>query len=53
MNWPGVAKTPWYNQFKPTRPMKRRRKILDSKYQITSIIIHRAVPTNPEARLCK
>ncbi|KAK2441646.1 Cyclin-dependent kinase C-2, variant 2 [Trifolium repens] len=23
-NWPGVTKTPWYNQFKPTRPMKRR-----------------------------
>ncbi|AES61677.2 Cdc2 kinase, putative [Medicago truncatula] len=51
VNWPGVAKTPCYNQFKPTRPMKRRGKILDSKYQITSIIIHRAVPTNPEARL--
>lgn len=24
VNWPGVTKTPWYNQFKPTRPMKRR-----------------------------
>ncbi|KAG4909303.1 hypothetical protein JHK87_055419 [Glycine soja] len=24
VNWPGVSKTPWYNQFKPTRPMKRR-----------------------------
>ncbi|OIW04170.1 hypothetical protein TanjilG_00730 [Lupinus angustifolius] len=22
--WPGVSKLPWYNQFKPTRPMKRR-----------------------------
>ncbi|KAF7815537.1 cyclin-dependent kinase C-2-like [Senna tora] len=24
VNWPGVSKSPWYNQFKPTRPMKRR-----------------------------
>ncbi|KAI4308264.1 hypothetical protein L6164_031356 [Bauhinia variegata] len=24
LNWPGVSKIPWYNQFKPTRPMKRR-----------------------------
>ncbi|KAK7276616.1 hypothetical protein RIF29_17759 [Crotalaria pallida] len=24
LNWPGVTKIPWYNQFKPTRPMKRR-----------------------------
>ncbi|KAA8546812.1 hypothetical protein F0562_003264 [Nyssa sinensis] len=24
MNWPGVSKIPWYNKFKPTRPMKRR-----------------------------
>ncbi|KAL9691848.1 hypothetical protein QQ045_012275 [Rhodiola kirilowii] len=22
--WPGVSKLPWYNQFKPSRPMKRR-----------------------------
>ncbi|KAF2284409.1 hypothetical protein GH714_021561 [Hevea brasiliensis] len=24
VNWPGVSKIPWYNNFKPTRPMKRR-----------------------------
>ncbi|GAU21049.1 hypothetical protein TSUD_132610 [Trifolium subterraneum] len=24
VNWPGVQNTPLYNQFKPTRPMKRR-----------------------------
>ncbi|KAK1439498.1 hypothetical protein QVD17_05317 [Tagetes erecta] len=23
-NWPGVSKIPWYNNFKPTRPLKRR-----------------------------
>ncbi|XP_076893555.1 cyclin-dependent kinase C-2-like [Bidens hawaiensis] len=23
-NWPGVTKIPWYNNFKPTRPLKRR-----------------------------
>ncbi|GAB4835324.1 Cyclin-dependent kinase C-2 [Ancistrocladus abbreviatus] len=23
-NWPGVSKLPWYNNFKPNRPMKRR-----------------------------
>ncbi|KAL6972440.1 Cyclin-dependent kinase C-1 [Sarracenia purpurea var. burkii] len=23
-NWPGVSKIPWYNNFKPTRPMKKR-----------------------------
>ncbi|KAJ4822621.1 Cyclin-dependent kinase C-1 [Turnera subulata] len=23
-NWPGVSKNPWYVNFKPTRPMKRR-----------------------------
>ncbi|KAH8506835.1 hypothetical protein Peur_044001 [Populus x canadensis] len=23
-NWPGVSKIPWYNNLKPTRPMKRR-----------------------------
>ncbi|KAF5737992.1 cyclin-dependent kinase C-1-like [Tripterygium wilfordii] len=24
INWPGVSKMPWYNNFKPSRPMKRR-----------------------------
>ncbi|KAK9129071.1 hypothetical protein Syun_017868 [Stephania yunnanensis] len=24
VNWPGVSKYSWYNNFKPTRPMKRR-----------------------------
>ncbi|XP_057979446.1 cyclin-dependent kinase C-1-like [Malania oleifera] len=24
INWPGVSKIPWYNNFKPSRPMKRR-----------------------------
>ncbi|CAN1249649.1 Cyclin-dependent kinase C-2 [Linum perenne] len=24
VNWPGVAKNPWYNNLKPTRPMKKR-----------------------------
>ncbi|ONK75549.1 uncharacterized protein A4U43_C03F18060 [Asparagus officinalis] len=24
INWPGVTKIPWYNNFKPSRPMKRR-----------------------------
>ncbi|XP_024026224.1 cyclin-dependent kinase C-2 [Morus notabilis] len=24
VNWPGVSKIPWYNNLKPTRPMKRR-----------------------------
>uniref|UniRef100_A0A7N0T6T0 Protein kinase domain-containing protein n=1 Tax=Kalanchoe fedtschenkoi TaxID=63787 RepID=A0A7N0T6T0_KALFE len=24
VNWPGVSKMPWYNQFKPSRSMKRR-----------------------------
>nr|XP_043630774.1 cyclin-dependent kinase C-2-like [Erigeron canadensis] len=24
INWPGVSKIPWYNNFKPTRPLKRR-----------------------------
>ncbi|RAL53071.1 unnamed protein product [Cuscuta campestris] len=24
INWPGVTKIPWYNKFKPSRPMKRR-----------------------------
>lgn len=24
INWPGVSKIPWYNKFKPARPMKRR-----------------------------
>ncbi|XP_074273667.1 cyclin-dependent kinase C-1-like [Silene latifolia] len=23
-NWPGIAKLPWYTNFKPNRPMKRR-----------------------------
>ncbi|XP_010523357.2 PREDICTED: cyclin-dependent kinase C-1-like, partial [Tarenaya hassleriana] len=23
-NWPGVSKMPWYNNFKPARPLKRR-----------------------------
>ncbi|XP_021772253.1 cyclin-dependent kinase C-2-like isoform X2 [Chenopodium quinoa] len=23
-NWPGVTKLPWYNNFKPNRPLKRR-----------------------------
>ncbi|GMN33783.1 hypothetical protein TIFTF001_004344 [Ficus carica] len=24
INWPDASKTPWYNNFKPSRPMKRR-----------------------------
>ncbi|KAK1391971.1 Protein kinase domain-containing protein [Heracleum sosnowskyi] len=24
INWPGVSRTPWYNKFKPARPIKRR-----------------------------
>lgn len=24
VNWPGVSKIPWYNNFKPSRPLKRR-----------------------------
>ncbi|XP_074557486.1 cyclin-dependent kinase C-2-like [Curcuma longa] len=24
LNWPGVSKMPWYNNFKPSRPIKRR-----------------------------
>ncbi|KAL8472119.1 hypothetical protein ACS0TY_028735 [Phlomoides rotata] len=24
LSWPGVSKVPWYNEFKPSRPMKRR-----------------------------
>ncbi|XP_073105256.1 cyclin-dependent kinase C-2 isoform X2 [Elaeis guineensis] len=24
VNWPGVSKIPWYNNFKPSRPIKRR-----------------------------
>lgn len=24
LTWPGVSKIPWYNKFKPTRPMKKR-----------------------------
>ncbi|RLN00205.1 cyclin-dependent kinase C-2 [Panicum miliaceum] len=24
LNWPGVTKMPWYNNFKPSRPIKRR-----------------------------
>lgn len=24
INWPGVTKIPWYNNFKPPRPLKRR-----------------------------
>ncbi|XP_078441073.1 cyclin-dependent kinase C-2-like isoform X2 [Wolffia australiana] len=24
VNWPGVSKIPWYNNFKPPKPMKRR-----------------------------
>ncbi|CAI0542274.1 unnamed protein product [Linum tenue] len=24
VNWPGVSKIPWYNNFKPARPIKRR-----------------------------
>ncbi|GAA0162503.1 non-receptor serine/threonine protein kinase [Lithospermum erythrorhizon] len=24
VNWPGVSKTPWYNNLKPSRPLKRR-----------------------------
>lgn len=23
-NWPGVTKMPWFNNFKPSRPLKRR-----------------------------
>ncbi|XP_077224247.1 cyclin-dependent kinase C-1-like isoform X1 [Tasmannia lanceolata] len=33
VNWPGVSKIPWYNNLKPTRPMKRRvREVFKQEY---------------------
>ncbi|KAL5982188.1 Cyclin-dependent kinase C-2 [Asimina triloba] len=37
VNWPGVSKMPWYNNFKPTRPMKRRVRDVFKQFAILTI----------------
>ncbi|KAL0751958.1 hypothetical protein Bca101_033961 [Brassica carinata] len=33
-NWPGVTKMPWFNNFKPSRPLKRRVREFFGQYQV-------------------
>ncbi|XP_048598399.1 cyclin-dependent kinase C-1 isoform X1 [Brassica napus] len=33
-NWPGVSKMPWFNNFKPSRPLKRRVREFFGQYQV-------------------
>ncbi|RHN81053.1 putative protein-serine/threonine kinase [Medicago truncatula] len=52
VNWPGVAKTPCYNQFKPTRPMKRRGKILDSNFDRHALeLLEKMLTLDPAQRI--
>lgn len=38
--WPGVTKMPWYNNFKPPRPLKRRVKEFFKQWVIHDIYLH-------------
>ncbi|KAJ4980056.1 hypothetical protein NE237_010836 [Protea cynaroides] len=52
-NWPGVSKIPWYNNFKPTRPMKRRLREVFRHFDRHALeLLDRMLTLDPAQRIC-
>ncbi|KAA3469571.1 Cyclin-dependent kinase C-1 [Gossypium australe] len=53
VNWPGVSKIPWYNNFKPTRPMKRRLREVFRHFDRHALeLLERMLTLDPSQRIC-
>ncbi|KAL4303628.1 hypothetical protein GQ457_10G009390 [Hibiscus cannabinus] len=53
VNWPGVSKIPWYNNFKPTRPMKRRLREVFRHFDRHALeLLERMLTLDPSHRMC-
>ncbi|PPR96417.1 hypothetical protein GOBAR_AA24249 [Gossypium barbadense] len=52
VNWPGVSKIPWYNNFKPTRPMKRRLREVFRFDRHALELLERMLTLDPSQRIC-
>ncbi|KAK4792085.1 hypothetical protein SAY86_022520 [Trapa natans] len=51
-NWPGVSKIPWYNNFKPTRPIKRRLKDVFRHFDPLALeLLERMLTLDPSQRI--
>ncbi|OVA18849.1 Protein kinase domain [Macleaya cordata] len=52
VNWPGVSKFPWYNNFKPTRPMKRRLREVFRQFDRHAVeLLERMLTLDPSQRI--
>ncbi|XP_043697749.1 cyclin-dependent kinase C-2-like [Telopea speciosissima] len=52
VNWPGVSKIPWYNNFKPTRPMKRRLREVFKQFDHYALeLLERMLTLDPSQRI--
>lgn len=52
VNWPGVSKMPWYNNFKPARPMKRRVRELFKHFDRHALdLLERMLMLDPSQRV--
>ncbi|XP_077224248.1 cyclin-dependent kinase C-1-like isoform X2 [Tasmannia lanceolata] len=52
VNWPGVSKIPWYNNLKPTRPMKRRvREVFKHFDHYALELVERMLTLDPSQRI--
>ncbi|XP_021887086.1 cyclin-dependent kinase C-2-like [Carica papaya] len=52
-NWPGVSLIPWYDNLKPTRPMKRRvREVFQHFDSLALDLLERLLTLDPSQRIC-
>ncbi|XP_057864231.2 cyclin-dependent kinase C-2 [Cryptomeria japonica] len=52
-NWPGVSKIPWYNNFKPPRPMKRRLREVFKHFDRHALeLLEKMLTLDPAQRIC-
>ncbi|XP_020596167.1 cyclin-dependent kinase C-2-like, partial [Phalaenopsis equestris] len=52
VNWPGVTKMPWYNNFKPSRPTKRRVRELFKHFDRHALeLLERMLMLDPSQRI--
>ncbi|XP_031490250.1 cyclin-dependent kinase C-2-like isoform X2 [Nymphaea colorata] len=52
VNWPGVSKIPWYNNFKPSRPMKRRLRDVFKHFDRHALeLLERMLTLDPSQRI--
>ncbi|XP_068637541.1 cyclin-dependent kinase C-2-like [Aristolochia californica] len=52
VNWPGVSKIPWYNNFKPSRPIKRRLREVFKHFDRHALdLLERMLTLDPSQRI--